>query len=474
VTLFASKLPPKCQIIVNHAGGALSGKVTLWSNQPVSKDAALSLLGSALDQSGYAFVVGGRTLTLYTKSEAKTKNLPVKVGSKPEEIPKNDQIVTQIIPVKFINAVQLSRDLQALKPDSASWSANEGGNSLIVTDTQVNIRRLAEIIKALDTAISSLSSVKVFKLQYADAKAMAGVIKDLFASEDTARSGGANAAGARVQQQFRGGGPGGFGGPPGDGGGGAAGGGDASSGNGGRAATPRVVAVSEDRSNSVVVNAPADQMPIIEAMVKQLDTTVEDVTELKVFKLKFADAQETADALTNLFSDYSSSSGSSSQGFRAGQIQFGGGFGGPPGGGFQGGNPGGSSGTDQSARVQKQTRVVAVPDLRTGSVIVSAARGLMKQIEGVVANLDADPSRKEQVYVFDLQNTDPSQALSILQTLFPSQASGYNNNRMNQNQTGTGNQLNNRASQNQNNMNRSSSSAFGSGSRTGSGQSLGQ
>ena len=96
----------------------------------------------------------------------------------------------------------------------------------------------------------------------------------------------------------------------------------------------------------------------------------------------------------------------------------------------------------------------------------------MKQIEGMVAELDSDPSRKQQVFVFDFQNTDPSQAVTILQTLFP-QTSGYNNNRMNQNQAGTGNQLNTRATQNQNNMNRSS--GMGSGSRTGgSGLTFGQ
>jgi type II secretory pathway component GspD/PulD (secretin) len=457
-------------IIVNQSGGDLKGKANMWSNQPVTKDEALDLLGSTLDQSGYAFVLNGRTLTIYAKSDAKQRDIPVKSSSKPEEIPRNDQIVTQIIPVKFINAVQLSRDLQPLKPDSASWSANEGGNSLIVTDTQVNIHRLAMIIQALDTAVSSVSAVRVFKLQYADAKAVASVIKDLFAPQDAARGTGGNTGAARLLQQIRGGrgggGPGGFGGIPGAGGG--QGSGDTSTG-GGRAPTPRVMAVSEDRSNSVVVSAPDDQMPVIADMITQLDTSVEDVTELKVFRLKFADAQETADLLTSLFAD-SNSSTSSSQNSRGGQIQFGGRFGGPFGGGF--GNRGGTAGaTDQSARMQKQTHVVAVPDLRTGSVIVSAARDLMKQIEGMVAELDSDPAKKQQVFVFDLQNSDPNQAMTILQSLFPSQANGgMNNMRNNQNQAGTGNQLNTRASQSQNNMNRNT--GFGSGRSGGGGGGL--
>ena len=444
-------------IIVPQPGAeSLRGKVNMWSNQPVSKEEAFNLLQTALDQNGYTAVRFGRTLNIYTKLDAQKKNIPVKSGNKPEEIPQNEEMVTQIIPVRFISAVQISRDLQSIKPDSAIWSANEGGNSLIVTDTQSNIRRLAEIIKALDTAISSVSSVKVFKLNYADAKAVASVIKDLFASQETARGGG-NAAASRFLQQIRGGrggGAGGFGGGafPAGGGGSA----DSSAG-GGRAPTPRVVAVSEDRSNSVVVNAPDEQMPVIEDMIHQLDTMVEDVTMLRVFRLKYADAQETADVLSNLFAD-SNNSSSSGQGFR-GQIQFGGRFGGA---GMRGGGRSTAS-ADSSSRMLKQTRVVAVPDLRTGSVIVSASRDLMDQIEEVVKDLDSDPAKKQQVYVFDLQNTDPTEVQNILQTLFPSSSyGGMNNARNNRNQAGTGNQLNNRATQNQNGMGRSSGRSSGS------------
>jgi type II secretory pathway component GspD/PulD (secretin) len=451
-------------IIAPDKGVSLSGKVTMWSNQPVSKDEALELLGSALDQNGYAFAQAGRTLKIYTKSDAKTRPLPVKSGSDPQNIPNNDQVVTQILPVKFINAVQLSRDLQQLKPDSATWQANEGGNSLIVTDTQTNIRHLAEIIRALDTAISSVSSVRVFKLQFADAKAVASVIKDLFTTQDSSRNSGNNAAASRLMNTLRGGGGnrGGFGGGfPGAGGfagaGGNQGGSDSSAG-GGRAPTPRVVAVSEDRSNSVVINAPDDQMPIIEDMIKQLDTSVEDITELRVFHLKFADAQETADLLTSLFSD--SNSSSSNQGFRSGLLQFGGRMG--------GGNRGSSStSASDSARLQKQTKVVAVADLRTSSVIVSAARDLIQQIKGMIDDLDADPSRKQGVYVFDFQNTDPSQAVTILQTLFPNQQSGSSYNNRNQNQAGVGNQLNNRATQNQNGTGRSGSGRSSTGLSSG-------
>jgi general secretion pathway protein D len=92
-------------------------------------------------------------------------------------------MVTQIIPVKNINATQLIRDLTPLIPTTSTVTANEGGNSLIMTDTQMNINRVAQIVTALDGTVSSSSTVKVFALKFADAKALAATIKDLLPAE---------------------------------------------------------------------------------------------------------------------------------------------------------------------------------------------------------------------------------------------------------------------------------------------------
>jgi len=207
-------------------------------------------------------------------------------------------------------------------------------------------------------------------------------------------------------------------------------------------------------------------MPVIEDLVHQVDTNVEDITELRVFRLRYADAQETADLLTSLFADNNTTSNNT--GFR-GAVQFGGRFGGP--GGFGGrGNTAAATG-DQSQRLLKQSKVVAVADLRTGSVVVSAARDLMQSIGKMIAELDSDAAKKQQVFVFDVQNTDPQAALDVLQSVIPAPLTGNNSSssRMNsRGQNGAGNQLNNRATQNQNGRG-GNSTGFGGGSGMGGG-----
>lgn len=427
----------------------VEGRVDVWSAQPLDQDEAVVLLNSVLNKNGFAAIRNERTLTIINRDDAKKRNTPVVQGGNPDLIPKNDDIVTQIIPLRFINAVQVSKDLATLIPSSANVAANEGGNALLVTDTQANIHRLAQIIKALDTSISSSFSIKVFALQYADAKSLATVIKDVFQTQETSTRNAGNAA-QQFFNRFRGGPGGAFGG----GGAGGGAGDAANSNNGGRPGASRVVAVSDDRSNSVVVSAPDDVMPSVEGLVKSIDVPVEDVTELRVFRLKYADPLEMADLLSGLFqTSTSSQSGNNNRG----GFRFGGG---PFGGGGFGNNANNSNASGD--RMLKQTQVTAVADQRTRSVVVSASRAMMEQIAPMVAQLDADPARKRKVYVYDVENTDPQAVQDIVETLFPEQ--NYRNTRTSRSSTQqNSNQLNNRQTQTRN-QSRSSSTGFGSSS----------
>ena len=161
-----------------------------------------------------------------------------------------------------------------------------------------------------------------------------------------------------------------------------------------------------------------------------MDVPIEDITEVKVFRLKHANADETATMIKNLFPDTSTQGG----GNRSGRTSSG--FFGPgrpaPGGGGAGGSPAGAGSppawppetggaTGSSERLLKQNRVVAVADNRTMSVIVTASPTLMEQITGMITQLDADPSKQQKVFVIPVENADPAQMQQILQSLFPTQ-----------------------------------------------------
>ena len=428
----------------------LEGKVDVWSNQPLSKDEAVDLLNTILNKNNYAAIRNGRTLTIVNRDEAKKRNVPVKKGADIDAIPTSDQMVTQIIPVRHANVSQLTANLQPLLGTYADMSANESANTLIITATEADVRRMTEIVNALDESISSTASIKVFALRYADAKELANVIKELFTptQQQTGgnRGGGGGFGGGFGGFAGFGGGPGGAGGFGGNAGGfnGAAARGGRTGSSGNTGANMRVVAVADERSNSLVVGAPDDLMAAITNMVQQIDQPVNDITELRVFHLLNADPLEMADLFAQLFPDETKTSNDQNQnqmGFR---------FRGLP--GFGAGLGRTAQGqTDTSERMKKKGRVTAVADQRTSSIIISAASELMDQIAEMVAQLD-HPAKKQKVFVYSLENGDPQQVEQILRNMFE-RTTTQNRNTLNQNsalttrstanQTTTGNGMGN-------------------------------
>ena len=423
----------------------VSGKVDVWSNQALSKDEAVDLLNTVLAKNGYAAIRNGRTLRIISRDDAKTKDIPVKSGNNPDDILKSDELVTQVIPVRHASATQLIQNLQPLLPSYArdSFTANESGNSLLLTASRTDVRRMVEIVKALDETISGTSTLRVFPLKYADAKELANAVKELFQPQSTQTQG--NNRGGNNPFGGGGGGGGQFGGGNPFGGGGNFGGGggnNAAGGRGGRssgtAASIRVSAVPDEQSNSLIVSAPDDVMPSIERLVQELDVAVSDITELRVFHLKNADPLDMADIFVELFPDESTSRNNQNQN----GIQFGG-FRGVGGGAFGNNNNRNNGQSASSERAKKKGRVSAVPDQRTSSLIVSAASELMPQIAEMISRLDV-PAKKQKVFVYSLENADVQQVEQILRDMFD--RSGNSASRNSQNQ---GSALNNRSQMNQ-------------------------
>jgi len=436
------------------------GTVEVWSKEPLTKDEAVEVLNAVLKKNGCAVIRNGRILTIVAQDGVNHKDTPIISGNNPDEVERGDEVVTQIIPVKYASVSQLVPNLELLLPTTATLTPNESANSLILVATKTDIKRMLKIITALDTSIASVSSIRVIPLKYADAKDTATLISSLFTSQGNGQGGG-NAAGGRgnlFSMIAGGGGPfGGFGGGNAGGrGGGNAGGRGGGSGGGGGAAAAKVVAVGDDRSNSLVVSAPADLLATIENMVKEIDQEISDVTELRVFRLVNADPAETADQLAQLFPDPTASN-TGNQGMPA--FFFGG-----PGGQRRGA----TSTANTSDRMKKMGRVLAVPDPRSSSIIVTASKTMMPQIADMIAELDAEKGRKEIVGFYDLQNADPSDVYNNLQDLFQRNNVRSQNNNVNPNM-GQNSPLYKRAQNNAQTMSTGTTSGFGSGSsRSGS------
>ncbi len=407
------------------------GRVDAWSNQPLTKDEAVDLLNTILSKSGLSAIRNGRTLRIVSQKDAKTKDIPVRSGNKSEAIPKTEQMVTQVIPVVHASATQLVKDLQPLLPDYATLTANESGNALVLTDAQSSVRRMVEIVEALDTSIQNVLTIRVFPLKFADAKELANAVKELFAPPATQNQGNnGNNRNNQFSNRFGAGGGGQGGGPGGGGPGGGGGGRGNNAGGGGGTGTggapnARVLAVADERTNSLLVSAPEEAIEQITKLVNEVDVNIADVTELRVFHLVNSDPLDMADLFLQLFPDDTrANSGNNNQGGPFANFRFGG--------LANNNNRRTTQATDASERSLKKDKVMAVADQRTSSLIVSASHQMMPDIAALVQQLDTSSARKQKVYVYSLDNADVEGVAQVVRDMFERTTTSANRNTQNQ------------------------------------------
>jgi len=389
-------------------------RMTVISRQPIPLSEAVALINSILKEKGLTTVLTARTLKVVTLAMAKKENIPVLTGRDPNAVVAGDNVVTYVIPVAHVTATALKDNLEALRPEYASIEANEDGNALIITDTTANIKRLMQIVVALDTHMASVAEIRVFRLTNATASSTATLINNIFQqqAQGTNRSRTNNRAGAmgggpfEMMMQMRGGDRGGRGATP---------GGTSQTGQAGGSMNVQLIAAADEQTNSVVVRGPSEALMLVEEIIESLDDKTAKVADVRVFQLRYADAMNTADVINQLFNQSQSTSSSRNRSSRnagggdMGPMMFRGPFGGP----------GGETQAEGATMVQ----VTAAADSRTNTVVVTGPEAVLKVVEGVIAKLDSPIANVADVKVFHLQYADATNTAELINEVFGQQSS---------------------------------------------------
>jgi general secretion pathway protein D len=350
----------------------LAQPITLVALTPLTPVEAVDALNSVLIGLGHAAIVRGHTLHIVPLPSARQQNLPVEVGADPKRIPETDRMVTQIIPVSFATAKDLAENLTPLlNTTTATLAANESSNTLILTDTQANIRRIAAIVQAIDSSVSGEQQVRVFNLSYADATTVAQVITDLYTSKTSASRNNQNQGGAFAQM---------FGGrnsqqqsQPAQTASGSA-----------SAKAGEVSAAADSGTNSVVVRASAPTMTVLAEVVAKLDVDTSTRDGVLVYRVRNSKAASLAESLTSLFSSASSSGSNNARTTTQNRTVPG---------SSQGSN---ASSSTSSLDLSGQVKVVA--EANSNSVLVLTAERNHERIRKILEDLD-QPVRQVLVRV---------------------------------------------------------------------------
>jgi general secretion pathway protein D len=350
--------------------GPVDGRVTILSKQPVSAEEAITLVNASLKVNGFTAIREDRMLRIALRDKAKKGNVPVHFGAKPEDVANTDELITQVIPIRNMNATKLKDDLKPLLPADADVTANEGSNSIIITDASSSIRRIVQIIAGLDEHEAATAEIRIITLKYANAATAVKLIDTFF--KNAAGSSGPQIDPRMAMQMQQQGQP-------------------VPVSSGPQRHGVNVVSAADDRTNTVILMGSAASLKLAEDILKHLDSNPIATAEMKTFQLKFAQAEATAKLIMNLFKPQKQQNNDYPFYIRV---------------------------FSQGEETKKGPEVNAVFDERTNTVIVTAPAESLKAIESMINLLDASPMASADLKVFQLKYADAWTVSKIIEDMF--------------------------------------------------------
>lgn len=124
------------------------GKVTVISPTKIAVDEVYKVFESVMEIYGFATVPAGDVIKVIPALEARGKNTELRL--KREEGAPDDRIVTQILSLQHASPDEMKKVLDPLISKTSIVLAYTPAGMLIITDVLSNIKRLQEIVTALD------------------------------------------------------------------------------------------------------------------------------------------------------------------------------------------------------------------------------------------------------------------------------------------------------------------------------------
>lgn len=155
----------------------VKGKVTVISPRKIAVDEVYKVFESVLEIYGFATVQAGEVIKVIPALEARGKNLELRL--KKDAVLPEDRIVTQILSLQHADANEMKKVLDPIVSKTSIVLSYPPTGMLIITDVLSNIKRLQEIVAALD--VEGVGQViSYLPLKYASALDMSKSLMMIF------------------------------------------------------------------------------------------------------------------------------------------------------------------------------------------------------------------------------------------------------------------------------------------------------
>ena len=264
-------------------------KFALTNLKNATIDDTLEEIKTVLAQYDLTMIRTNNTLLITTFEKAVRMKVPVKrITADPSLIEQTDEIQTYMIQLDSAVASELVNSLKPLLSKTANIFADGNSNSLIITDVASNIHRIATILQVADEAPETPLKVEIIPLHNATAASLAQTLNNVFQQEGEVanllrKMSSTNEPEKMKEMMER----------------------AREEGGGIDMLRGRIQISADESSNSLVVKASEANLVVLKDLIRQLDTAPSIQTEIRVFRLNYAIAEDVAQTLEELITGVS-------------------------------------------------------------------------------------------------------------------------------------------------------------------------
>ena len=260
-------------------------------------------------------------------------------------------------------------------------SADERINALVVSSGETDARRIAELVKKLDTEqVARVSEIKVFPLKNARAEALVTILNAALNTKPAPLTDQQNPNAQSVLQFITR----------------TEGGNDLVT----AALKESVLITGDPRMNSLIVSGPVDYMGLLEQIITRLDASSPQEAKIKVFALKNAHARQMAELLTQMFRMTPTATAASQRTIQYTLVR-----------------PGGTNdAASATLGTAEQAALTVTVDPRTNSLLVGGTDHYVKMVEQIIEALESSPANERKTEVIRLKNSQSKEIALAVRT----------------------------------------------------------
>ncbi len=164
----------------------VKGKISVFSPAKISTDEAFNVFTSVLELKGFAVVKTGKFYKILPANDARQSGMRILSGN--ERAPVNEAYIAQVIPLNRMPSKEAETFLKPIVSKDGYVASFGPSNSLLVVDSALNVQKVLDIVKSIDSDMNRDGAELVF-LHHASADNIASIVQEwLYGRDQTRRS----------------------------------------------------------------------------------------------------------------------------------------------------------------------------------------------------------------------------------------------------------------------------------------------